>query len=215
LKKKRRGWLDEFLWTSEKNRSIYRQALIHKSANKEFNNERLEFLGDSVLSIIVSEYLYSRDLKEGEGVLSKKRDLIISRKTLNKIAEGLFDKKSLSYSSKEVSENMYGNYLEALIGAIYLDQGIEAAKGFVEQKIISQIALETENKEDFKSKLIEWADQHKKKINFVLLETSGPDHNKRHKVGLMLGEKTIDTCWASTIKKGEQALSKKACITLI
>jgi len=215
LKKKKKSVFDETLGGPVKNKDIYRQALIHKSANKEFNNERLEFLGDAVLSLVVSENLYCSRPEEEEGLLSKKRDLIISRRTLNKIAETFFDKSALIYSSKEISENMYGNYLEAFIGAVYLDQGIEKTKEFVEKTIINEITLEKQSKEDFKSKLIEWADQQKKKINFVLLEELGPDHNKKHKIGLMLEEKIIDTCWSSTIKKGEQALSKKAYKKLI
>ena len=175
----------------------------------------MEFLGDAVLSLIVSENLYCSRPEEKEGFLSKKRDLIISRKTLNKIAERFFDKSALTYSSKEISKNMYGNYLEAFIGAVYLDQGIEKTKEFVEKTIINEIALEKQSKEDFKSKLIEWADQQKKKVNFVLLEELGPDHNKKHKIGLMLEEKVIDTYWSSTIKKGEQELSKKAYKKLI
>jgi ribonuclease-3 len=167
------------------------------------------------LSLVVSENLYCGGPEEKEGLLSKKRDLIISRKTLNKIAERLFDKNALIYSSKEISENMYGNYLEAFIGAIYLDQGIEKTKEFVEKKVLNEITLEKQNKENFKSKLIEWADQQKKRVNFVLLKELGPDHNKKHKIGLMLEEKIIATCWSPTIKKGEQVLSKKACKKLI
>ena len=92
-----------------KNKKLYKQALVHKSFNKTKNNERLEFLGDAVLSSVVSETLYNLDLSESEGILSSKRALIISRKNLNNIAKEILDEKYLIHKTKTISENMYGN----------------------------------------------------------------------------------------------------------
>ena len=103
---------------------------------------------------------------------------------------------------------MYGNFLEAIIGAIYLDKGLLPTKHFVQRLILTGEEISVKN-QDFKSELYLLAKKQQQKINFVQLEQSGPDHKKRHKIGLMIDEKIVDSCWSPTIKDAEIKLSKK------
>ena len=104
---------------------------------------------------------------------------------------------------------MYGNYLEAIIGALYLDQGIEKTKTFIEKKILAKPKINKASKKDFKSKLMRWSVHHKKNINFIVLDSVGPDHKKKHNIGLMLEGRVIKTHWAYSVKEGEQNVSKQ------
>ena len=103
---------------------------------------------------------------------------------------------------------MYGNFLEAIIGAIYIDKGLLTTKQFVQRLILTGEEVSEKN-QDFKSELYLLAKKQRQKINFVQLEQSGPDHKKSHKIGLMIDEKIIDFCWSSTIKEAEIKLSQK------
>ena len=152
--KRKKAFFEELLGYPLKNKKLYKQALVHKSFNKTKNNERLEFLGDAVLSSVVSETLYNLDLSESEGILSSKRALIISRKNLNNIAKEILDEKYLIHKTKRISENMYGNYLEAIIGGLYLDQGLKRTERFIKDKILDRPHLNKELQKDFKSNLL-------------------------------------------------------------
>jgi ribonuclease-3 len=103
---------------------------------------------------------------------------------------------------------MYGNFLEAIIGAIYLDKGLLPTKHFIQRLILTGEEISVKN-QDFKSELYLLAKKQRQKINFVQLEQSGPDHKKSHKIGLMIDEKIVDSCWSPTIKDAEIKLSKK------
>ena len=168
----------------------------------------MEFLGDAVLSSVVSESLFLKSPEQEEGVLSLKRDAIISRSNLNKIAKRNFQNVSFYYKTKSISENMYGNFLEAIIGAIYLDKGLLPTKQFIQRFILTGEEISVKN-QDFKSELYLLAKKQRQKINFVQLEQSGPDHKKSHKIGLMIDAKIVDSCWSPTIKDAEIKLSKK------
>ena len=152
---------------STKENKIYKKALTHKSFNKNWNNERLEFLGDAILSSVVSESLFLQSPDQEEGGLSLKRDAIISRSNLNKIAKRNFKNVSFHYKTKSISENMYGNFLEAIIGAIYLDKGLLPTKQFIQRLILTGEEVSVKN-QDFKSELYLLAKKKRKKINFVL-----------------------------------------------
>tara|TARA_X000000368_G_scaffold128457_1_gene100988 strand:- start:73 stop:747 length:675 start_codon:yes stop_codon:yes gene_type:complete len=202
--------LEKALGFKIKNKTIIQKSLTHKSYNKTDNNERLEFLGDTILGSIVSEYFFYANKNSSEGDLSIKRDSVVNRKNLNEIAKEIFADTELRYKTKTISENMYGDFLEALIGAIYIEKGYEEAKIFVEQRIINKNQNQQKETEDFKGMLILKANQENKKINFVKLAHKGPDHKRRHKIGLLFGEKTLMTCWSNTVKEGERNLSKRA-----
>ena len=168
----------------------------------------MEFLGDAILSSIVSESLFLQSPDQEEGELSLKRDAIISRSNLNKIAKRRFQNVLFHYKTKFISENMYGNFLEAIIGAVYLDKGLKLTKEVVKRLILTGEEATVKN-QDFKSELYLLAKKQKQKINFVKMDQKGPDHKKSHKIGLMIDEKIIDFCWSSTIKEAEIKLSRK------
>tara|TARA_S200000501_G_scaffold376017_1_gene429651 strand:+ start:631 stop:1305 length:675 start_codon:yes stop_codon:yes gene_type:complete len=202
--------LDLILGFSSRGKKKIHKALIHKSYNKTENNERLEFLGDTILGSVVSEHFYFANINSNEGELSKKRDAVISRKNLNQIAKEIFIDTGLKHKVKTISDNMYGDFLEALIGAIFLEAGYEEAKRFIKKRIINQYSCDQKQLQDFKGMLILETNSVNKKIKFVKLDHEGPDHEKRHKVGLLIDGEKIMTCWSKTIKEGERILSKRA-----
>ncbi|GCB33156.1 ribonuclease III [Bacteroides faecalis] len=164
-----------------RNIHIYEQALLHKSTSlrsekgRPLNNERLEFLGDAILDAIVGDIVYKRFEGKREGFLTNTRSKIVQRETLNKLAVEIGLDKLIKYSTRSSSHNsyMYGNAFEAFIGAIYLDQGYERCKQFMEQRIINRyIDLDSISRKEvnFKSKLIEWSQKNKMEVSFELIE---------------------------------------------
>ena len=164
-----------------RNIQLYQQALFHKSTSlrsekgRPINNERLEFLGDAILDAIVGDIVYQRFEGKREGFLTNTRSKIVQRETLNKLAVEIGLDKLIKYSTRSSSHNsyMYGNAFEAFIGAIYLDQGYDRCKQFMEQRIINQyIDLEKISRKEvnFKSKLIEWSQKNKTEVSFELIE---------------------------------------------
>ena len=164
-----------------RNIQLYEQALLHKSSSvrsdkgRPLNNERLEFLGDAILDAIVGDIVYKRFEGKREGFLTNTRSKIVQRETLNKLAVEIGLDKLIKYSTRSSSHNsyMYGNAFEAFIGAIYLDQGYERCKQFMEQRIINRyIDLDKISRKEvnFKSKLIEWSQKNKMEVSFELIE---------------------------------------------
>lgn len=163
------------------NLKYYKQALIHKSSSVVLengsaqNNERLEFLGDAILDSVVADLLFHHFDEKKEGFLTNTRSKIVQRETLNRLAVEIGLDKHIIFSTKSYSHNnyMYGNAFEALIGAIYLDQGYEVCRKFIESRIIDQfIDLDrvATTELNFKSKLIEWGQKNKYRISFELIE---------------------------------------------
>lgn len=160
---------------------IYRQALLHKSTSlrstkgRPINNERLEFLGDAILDAVVGDVVYRHFEGRREGFLTNTRSKIVQRETLNKLAVEIGLDKLVKYTTRSSSHNsyMYGNAFEAFIGAIYLDQGYERCKQFMEKKIFKNyIDLEKMSRKEvnFKSRLIEWSQKSKLEVSFELIE---------------------------------------------
>lgn len=164
-----------------RNIQLYQQALLHKSTSirsekgRPLNNERLEFLGDAILDAIVGDIVYKHFKGRREGFLTNTRSKIVQRETLNKLAVEIGLDKLVKYSTRSSSHNsyMYGNAFEAFIGAIYLDQGYERCKRFMEEKIFKNyIDLDKMSRKEvnFKSKLIEWSQKSKVEVSFELIE---------------------------------------------
>ena len=164
-----------------RNIRFYEQALLHKSTSirsekgRPLNNERLEFLGDAILDAIVGDIVYKHFEGRREGFLTNTRSKIVQRETLNKLAVEIGLDKLVKYSTRSSSHNsyMYGNAFEAFIGAIYLDQGYERCKQFMEKKILKNyIDLDKMSRKEvnFKSKLIEWSQKNKMEVSFELIE---------------------------------------------
>lgn len=160
------------------NVELYKLALVHRSASvtvgdgRVVNNERLEFLGDAVIETVVSELLFIEYPDANEGFLSKLRSRMVSRETLNRVALELgLDEAIVAHSSSVVASrnNIYGDAFEALVGALYLDQGYETANRVLLEEVfpehIDLDALEQTEK-DFKSRMIEWGQKHHQPVEF-------------------------------------------------
>lgn len=171
------------------NLKLYDLAFIHKSASTYdsqgnfVNNERLEFLGDAILGAIIADFLYNRFPQEDEGFLTKNRSKLVNRAFLTELT---FNMGLNIYIDSNTTKNIdkshiYGDALEALIGAIYLDTDYQTTKYFVTKKILSQFVdlTEIEQKDsNFKSQLIEWGQKNKKEIKFETMEEISNDKNK-------------------------------------
>ena len=163
------------------NIEYYKQALMHKSIRKRndkgkpLNNERLEFLGDAILDAVVGDVVFRQYEGKREGFLTNTRSKLVSRDTLGKVASEMGLGGLLLSAGHSTSHNSYveGNALEALVGAIYLDRGYEACMWFWEHRIlgkyinIDKVAFKEVN---FKSKLLEWSQKNRVRMEFQLLE---------------------------------------------
>ena len=167
---------------------FYKLALMRKSVTrrnekgKPLNNERLEFLGDAILDAIVGDIVYRHFEGKREGFLTSTRSKIVQRDTLNRLATEMGITQLIKFGKHTPSHNSYmgGNAFEALVGAMYLDRGYEACMRFMEKRILSQLINidKVAYKEiNFKSKLIEWCQKNKVKLDFKLLEQSREGKN--------------------------------------
>lgn len=170
------------------NITLYEQALLHKSSSirmkngRWINNERLEFLGDAILDAIVADIVFKQFEYKKEGFLTSMRSKIVQRETLNKLALELGIDKLIKTTARNTTPNthMYGNALEALIGAIYLDQGYRVAKKFIFERLIQKhlnINTVAELEVNYKSRLIEWGQKEKISVEFTLIDSYVDEHN--------------------------------------
>jgi len=192
------------------NNTLYKQAFIHKSFNQKTHNERLEFLGDAVLSTIIAELLFLENLSEEEGFLSKKRAVIISRKHLNMVGRRIIPKERIISKLTPLPPNIFGNTLEAIIGAIYIDKGIGSAKHFVRKNIYNSEFLETLLETDFKSKLLKYSQKENVKIEYRTEKEYNKNEKKEFCVGILADGKKIAEAIAESKKEAEQGAAKKA-----
>lgn len=180
--------LKNILGFSPKNIRYYRIALLHKSSGKDMfnsqslNNERLEFLGDAILDAIVADIVFRRFPDKNEGFLTNTRSKIVKRETLDRIAYELGLNKIITSSAKNTTtkSHILGNALEAFVGAVYLDQGYERTRQFIETKLIGPyIDIDTVAKEEvnFKSKLLEWSQKRKVSLDYNLLDQISDEKN--------------------------------------
>lgn len=157
--------------------SYYKLALMHKSVmrrnakGKPVNNERLEFLGDAILDAIVGDIVYQHFPGKREGFLTNTRSKLVQRDTLNKLAQEMGINQLILSSGHTSSHNSYmgGNAFEALVGAIYLDQGYNACMRFMNKRILAQminIDKVAYKEVNFKSKLIEWSQKNKVRLSY-------------------------------------------------
>lgn len=190
-------------------KSYYNRAFTHKTQNKTNNYERLEFLGDAILNMIVSECLFLEQKNKEEGELSKKRAIIVGRKNLNKIGKKLIPDNLIKHNLKTLSENVYGNVLESLIAAIYLDLGHKTSQTFIKKFIMPPQNSDLFD-QNHKSKILEWSQKNHQHIKFVNTKQKGPDHQKQYLVELHINGYKVSEAWGKTIKSAEQKSSKIA-----
>ncbi len=217
--------LEKKLGLEFKNKDLLIQAFVHRSFLNEspdfdiFHNERLEFLGDAVIEHIVTENLFLNYPKKMEGELTSWRAALVNAKMLSKISQELGFNDFLLLSQGEIKENgkarqyILANTFEAFIGSLYLDQGIEICKDFIEKHLIKELPKIIKNRlfEDDKS-VLQKETQEKKGITptYEVLEEWGPDHNKRFIVGVYLGKELIAKGKGSSKQEAEEAAAKEA-----
>ncbi|MCL2087981.1 MAG: ribonuclease III [Oscillospiraceae bacterium] len=206
---------------------LLKQALTHSSFTHEgkngYNNERLEFLGDSVLSVIVSAYLYHNYPNLSEGDLSKFRASLVRSKSLSDFALSidlgsmLFLGKGEDQSGGRFRKSLLEDAFEAVIGAIYLDSGYEDAEKFIMRFIpeaIKKIGGKTAVY-DYKTMLQEIIQQNpEEKISYVLIGQKGPDHDKEFSVELRLNSNVISKGTGKSKKSAEQNAAKQALVLM-
>ena len=207
------------------NLAIYKLAFQHSSVAKEefkgvkLSNERLEYLGDAVLGMVIAEFLFKKFPYKDEGFLTDIRARIVNRESLNKLARKIGIGEMVEYNDKKKGpltyKSMYGDALEAFIGAIYLDKGYLACKKFVLKKLIGphidlkEVVMTNPN---FKSKVIEWAQKSNKEVSFEIISfKSGKNQFKEFTAQLLLDDKPICTGTGFNKKKAEQDAAQKSC----
>ena len=196
---------------------------VAKALKKGFkeSNERLEYLGDSVLGMVVAEYLFKRFPFKDEGFLTELRSSIVSRESLNNVARTIGVPQIVRFDRKRKTPNshksLYGNTLEALIGAIYLDKGFRHSRKFILKKLLlphfdlEEIINTTKN---YKSKLIEWSQKHSKSPTFEHIDTIDKGHYKEFIIEVKVDNEPIAKGHGLSKKKAEQDAAREACIIL-
>lgn len=203
------------------NKSYLEMAFTHSSyANEQKglnSNERLEFLGDSVLSLVVTEYIYRHLPEIDEGYLSKLRALIVCESNLAKKAKRLNLGNYLKLShGEELSggrerPSILADTLEALIGAIYLDCGLEGAKKFIMDFVLDDFDyIYSTGAIDYKSKLQEFAQKNGYTILYTVTDEAGPDHDKTFYVEVSINQEVMGRGIGKTKKEAEQNSAKEA-----
>jgi len=202
-----------------KNVNIFKLAFYHKSAidnptGFKQNNERLEFLGDSILNSIVAEYLFKKYPTANEGFLTKMRSKIVKRKSLNELADKMgLDMLLNEYNNTHISQTMMGNAFEAMVGAIYLERDYQGTSDWLVSKVLRQYInfnkLETKD-DNYKSKLLEWCQKKGKEVDFRMLQKYRFDKRDRFKVGVFVDGSEISTAEDFNKKSAEQMASNRA-----
>jgi len=209
---------------SFKNPQLLTTALTHRSALNEkkgaqISNERLEYLGDAVLELIVSNYLYKKFPNKNEGKLTLFRSQIVQTKTLAAVAEqlSLGSKLILSKGEKlsggQQNQHLLANTFEAVIGAIYLDQGLPAVSKFIHQHLLTKINQIKKSTEitDYKSILQEkWQAVYKSAPVYKTISSTGPDHRKKFTVKVCLNKKPVGQGTGLSKQTAEQQAAKSA-----
>ena len=199
--------------------ALYRLALRHSSAypfrkkRGERNNERLEYLGDAVLDLVVAEALFYRFPTDNEGHLTKLRSALVSRNNLNKVADELgLPNKVVANLMGNQSESIYGDALEALIGACYLDHGLKKAQFFIMRAIVEPFISNEElltSTLNYKSEVIEYFQSHKKAFRFEEVQRLGEQHNSTFIMGLYVDDALEARGEGTSKKKGEELAAKE------
>lgn len=202
-----------------KNVALYQQALTHSSAAKQTkSNERLEFLGDAVLSTIIAEYLFGILPNKDEGVLTQARSRIVSRNQLNKLAVKLgIDKILITDIKGNISYALYGDAFEAIVGAMYLDVGFLKTKKIL-LKIIKQhleIEIIINEDTDYKSRLINYCQKNKIPLQFILLGENIGGVKNMYRIGIELNNQVITEAENSSKRVAEQLAAQAALENIV
>jgi len=213
--------LTRILGFKPKNIKYFKRAFTHRSMNikdthgNPFNYERLEFLGDAMLSSVVASHLYLEVPSGDEGYLTKMRSKVVSREHLNDLGKDLklIDLVESKIPAGQFGDNIHGNLFEALVGAIFLDRGYKYCEKFIFKRvIIPHVDIETLEGRviSYKSLLIEWCQKEKKTFGYNVYEDTGNDDVRHFSVKLSIDDKVISKARATSKKKAEEKASKRA-----
>ena len=200
-----------------RNITLLQNALTHSSyANERWHdslksNERLEFLGDSILGMVVAEYLYKNFPDRPEGELTRMRADMVCEKTLASVAARIDLGRHLMLGNGEEQgggrnrDSILADAVESVIAAAFLDGGMAAARRFIEQYILVEVPVTKLHNADYKTALQELVQQKKNQvITYTLIGESGPDHDKRFEVDVKLNGEVVGTGSGSSKKRAEQ-----------
>lgn len=201
--------------------TYYQKAFTHRSTNKmdlkgnPMSYERLEFLGDAMLSAVIAAFLYNEVPAGDEGYLTKMRSKIVSREHLNELGRDL---NLIRFVESKVpmqhfGENIHGNIFESLVGAIFLDKGYGYCEKFIQKRVIVpyvNIAKLEGKVISYKSLLIEWCQKEKKSFHFDVFDDNGLDEQKYFGVKLSIDDKVIAKGRATSKKKAEEKAAQRA-----
>jgi ribonuclease-3 len=213
--------LTKILGFKPKDIKFYKKAFTHRSMNikdskgNAINYERLEFLGDAMLSAVIASHLYLEVPAGDEGYLTKMRSKVVSREHLNELGKelnliGLVESK---IPHGQFGDNIHGNLFEALVGAIFLDKGYKYCEKFIYKRVITPyVDIETlEGKViSYKSLLIEWCQKEKRTFGYNVYEDTGNDEVRHFSVKLSIDNKVVAKARATSKKKAEEKASKRA-----
>ena len=213
--------LKKILGFKPTSKSLYIKAFTHRSMNikdkkgNPINYERLEFVGDAMISSVIAAYLYGQVPHGDEGYLTKMRSKVVSREHLNELGKelGLIELVQSRIPKSNFGNNIHGNLFEALVGAIYLDKGYKTCEKFLYQRVINpHVDIETlEGKViSYKSLLIEWCQKEKNTFDYQVYEDTGNDELKHFSVKLSINDKVVSKARATSKKKAEEKASKRA-----
>ena len=205
------------------NLSLYRLALtpagLGEETDKGFrkSNERLEFLGDAILGAVIAEYLFKKYPYRDEGFLTETRSKLVNRETLNEVAIKIGLKKILQQvvDNRQFvgNKSLYGDILEAFLGAVYLDRGYAFSKKLILQRILIPLDLEgmVTTVSNHKSKVIEWSQREGNQVEFQVVQVNNNQRYKEFVVAIVVNGESIAQGKGETKKKAEQEASKNAC----
>lgn len=213
--------LKEILGFKPRSQNLYIKAFTHRSMNikdkkgNPINYERLEFVGDAMISSVIAAYLYEQVPHGDEGYLTKMRSKVVSREHLNELGKelNLIDLVQSRIPKSNFGNNIHGNLFEALVGAIYLDRGYKDCEKFLYNRVINpHVDIETlEGKViSYKSLLIEWCQKEKNTFDYDVYEDTGNDELKHFSVKLSINNKVVSKARATSKKKAEEKASKRA-----
>jgi ribonuclease-3 len=200
-------------------RAWLRKALVHSSQRvaEGVSNERMEFLGDSILGMVVAEYLFHEYMDYAEGKLTKIKSVVVSRPVLAKCAERIglyrFIIVGPGMISDALPETVVANAFEAIIAAIYIDGGLESVREFILNMLEGEIdnVIRDRHEKNYKS-LLQQLVQRKEGITptYRVVAERGPDHAKEFCVAAVIGERVTDSSWGPSKKAAEQTAAERA-----
>ena len=208
-----------------KNIELYKLAFTHKSMSVKttgynISNERLEFLGDAVLSTVVAQFLFKKYPTKQEGFMTEMRSKIVSRASLNKLSLKFGFENLINYARTNEhgkSKSMGGNAFEAFTGALFLDYGYEFAYKIMVNRVIKMhIDLEDleNNETNYKSKILEWAQRQKRRVVFNQVAVKGVGYDKLYHIQVTIDDEEYGKAADHSIKGAEQLAAEKTWLMM-